>query len=141
MDNILTETRFLKHEFTDKELLDISRKMARASAEINEKLDQLKSAQTSIKADIATKEGVVNSCAEKIRSGYEMRPVDCVITYEKEDIIFTNPNDGEIVEKRPMAKDEQLRLSGKSVDAEKVIRDDSEKLVDEDGNAVDTGDD
>ena len=39
-EQYLTETIYAKYVFPDKELLDISRKMARAEAAINEKLDE-----------------------------------------------------------------------------------------------------
>lgn len=126
MDN-LTETRFMKYTFTDRESLDLARKMGRAEASINEKMDELKSVSSSIKADIATQEGILHSCAEKLRSGYEMRPVECDVKYEKGIAKFIDKSTGEVVEERPMTQDEQLRLSEGWVDAEKVIRDASEE--------------
>lgn len=49
----LTETIYVKYNFNDKELLDYSRKMARAESTISEKSDELKSMVASVKAEIA----------------------------------------------------------------------------------------
>jgi hypothetical protein len=118
----LTETRFIKYSFTDKELLDLSRKMARAENLIGEKADTLKSVAATIKAEIAEQEGVLHSCAEKLRSGYEMRQIDCDLKYEDGLAKYYSKDTGELVEERPMTSTEQLRLTSKSVDAEQIIR-------------------
>lgn len=122
MDN-LTQTIYVKYTFTDRESLDLARKMGRAEAAIKEKMDELKSVSTTIKADIATQEGILHSCAEKLRSGYEMRPTECDVKYDKGIAKYVDKSTGEILEERPMTQDEQLRLSEGWVDAEKVIRD------------------
>ncbi len=121
MDN-LTQTIYVKYTFTDKEFLALSRKMASAEAAIGERMDELKSVSTTIKADIATQEGILHSCAEKLRSGYEMRPTECDVKYDKGIAKFVNKSTSEVVEERPMTQDEQLRLSERWVDAETVIR-------------------
>lgn len=126
MDN-LTETIYVKYVFTDKELLEMSRRMARAEAAINEKMDELKSVSTTIKADIATQEGILHSCAEKLRSGYEMRLKEVEVKYEKGIVKYVDKDSGEILEERPMTQEEQLRLSGTRIDADKIIRESSKE--------------
>jgi len=121
MEN-LTQTKHIRHTFTDTESLVISRKMAEAAAAINEKIDELKSVSTSIKADIAVQEGILHSCAEKVRSGYEIRPVECDVKYDEGTAKFTDKATGEVVEERPMTQDEQMRLTEHRIDAEVVIR-------------------
>ncbi len=121
MENI-TQTIYTKYVFTDKESLELSRKMARAEAAINEKLDELKSVSTTIKADIAVQEGILHSCAEKLRSGYEMRPKDVDVKYDKGVVKYIDRDTGEVLVERPMPQDEQLRLPGQRVDAEDIIR-------------------
>lgn len=123
----LTETIWTKHTFTGEEVMDLGQKMARAEATISEKADQLKSVSTSIKAEIATHEGVLHTCAEKLRSGYEMRPKDVDLEYEKGIVKYVDKETGEIIEERPMTQEEQLRLSGKRIDAEDIIREASEE--------------
>ncbi len=121
MDN-LTQTIYVKYIFTDPESLDLSRKMAGAVASISERMDELKSVSTTIKADITVQEGILNSCAEKLRSGYEMRPIECDVKYDNGMAKFTNIASGEIVEERPMTQDEQMRLNERRIDAEVIIR-------------------
>ena len=137
MDN-LTETIWLKHVFSGDEIFALAQKMARAEANINEKSDQLKSVSIAIKAEIATQEGILHSSAEKLRSGYEMRPTEADVKYEKGIVKYVDKETGEIIEERPMTQEEQLRLSPAWVDAEKVIQqardEETEKLTEEEDN-------
>jgi len=122
MDN-LTETIYTKHIFTGEEIMELGRKMAGAEATISRNTEELKSVTTTIKADIAVQEGILHGCAEKLRSGYEMRPKEADVKYEKGTVKYLDKETGEILEERPMTQDEQLRLNEHRVDAEKVIRD------------------
>ena len=126
MEN-LTETIWTKHVFSGDEVLELGQKMARAESIISEKADQLKSVTTAIKAEIASHEAILHACAEKLRTGYEMRPKDVDISYEKGIVKYVDKETGEILEERPMTQDEQLRLSGKRIDAEDIIREASEE--------------
>ncbi len=118
----LTHTLYVRHTFDDKELLGLSRKMAGAESKIREKQDSLKSVSSAIKAEIDESMAVLHNCAEKLRSGYEMRPRECLVTYDKNIIKYADKETGEILEEKPMTEDEQLRLAGHRVDAEDVIR-------------------
>ena len=126
MDN-LTQTIYVKYTFTDTESLELSRKMAGAVASISERMDELKSVSTTIKADITVQEGILNSCAEKLRFGYEMRPVECDVKYDNNIAKFVNMASGEVVEERPMTQDEQMRLNERRIDAEVLIRQSSQE--------------
>ena len=121
MDN-LTETIWVKHVLTGDEVMDLAQKMARAEASISEKTDQLKSVSTTIKAEITTQEGILHNCAEKLRSGYEMRPREADVSYEKGIVKYVDKETGEIIEERQMTQDEQLRLNANMTDAEQIIR-------------------
>ncbi len=118
----LTETIYVKYIFSGEEVMEFARKMSRAEETISRKMEELKSVATTIKADIAIQEGVLHSCAEKVRSGYEMRPKEVGVNYEKGMVKYVDKASGEILEERPMTEDEQLRLVGKRVDAEQIIR-------------------
>ncbi len=124
---VITETIWVKHTLTGDEIVALAQNMARAESSISEKADQLKSVTTTIKAEIATQEGILHNCAEKLRSGYEMRPRDCIVTYDKNIATYTDKETGEILESRPMTQDEQMRLSGKRIDAEQIIRESSKE--------------
>lgn len=126
MEN-MTHVIYVKYVFSDNELLELSRKMARSEAAINEKMDELKSISTSIKADIAAQEGILHSCAEKLRSGYEMRQKETRVEYSNGIVAYVDKTTGEILEQREMTEDEQLRLTGKRIDAEDIIRESGEE--------------
>ncbi len=122
MDN-LTETIYTRHSFSEKEMLELSQKMAGAEAAISRKTEELKSVSTTIKADMAVQESILHGCAEKLRSGYEMRPRECLVDYTTKGMVkYVDKETGEVLEERPITQDEQLRLSGKVTDAEDVIR-------------------
>jgi len=124
----MTETVYIKHPFTDKELLEVARKMSRAESTIREKEDELKSVATTIKAEIAEQDAIIHGCAEKLNSGYEMQKVECSLKYENGKAIYIDRN-GVIVEERDMTESEQMHLvsGGKFTDAEDIIRADNKK--------------
>ena len=119
---ILTENRHLKYIFTDKELLEISRKRANAALVIGQKLEAIKTYKKQLENEIEMQQMVVDDCDEKTRSGYEMRPVECTLKYENNEVSYYRKDTGEFVESRPITKEEQLMLSGNRVDAEHIIR-------------------
>ncbi len=118
----MTETVQVKRELTQVESLDLAQTMARAEATMGEKADDLKSVTAQIKADIAVQEAVLHACAEKLRSGYKMVSIECVVKYDKGTATYADKDSGEIIETRHMTQEEQLRLSEHRVDAEQVIR-------------------
>ncbi len=122
MEN-LTETIYTKYVFSGEEIMGLAHKMASAEATISRKMEELKSVTTTIKADIASQEGILHSCAEKLRSGYEMRPKEVDLDYKTKGIVkYVDKETGEVLEERPLTEDEQLRLTGKRIDAEDIIR-------------------
>ncbi len=126
MEN-LTATIYTKHIFTGEEAMELAHRMASAEATISRKMEELKSVTTTIKADIATQEGILHSCAEKLRSGYEMRPREADVKYEKGMVKYVDKDTGEILEERPLTQEEQMHLSETRVSAEQVIREASEE--------------
>jgi len=56
-----------------------------------------------------------------------MTPVHCTVKYDGKIATFANKETGEIVEKRELTEEEQLRLASQWHDAEEVIRADNEK--------------
>ena len=125
--NNLTRTVWVKHLFTGEEIIELGQKMARSEAIMSEKADTLKSVSTAIKAEIASEEGVLHSCAERLRSGYEMRPKDCTLEYGKGIVKYIDKGTGEILEERPMTQEEQMALTSTVTDAEDIIRKDRER--------------
>lgn len=124
MTELLTDTIWDKYEFTDEENTELAQQMARAEAVISEKSDDLRAVTAAIKAEITTQEGILHSCAEKLRSGYEMRQkvVDLRYDYGNGVVQYIDKESGEILKERPMTKDEQLRLTEQTTDAEDIVR-------------------
>ncbi len=112
----------VKKKYTDAELIEFGKKFAESQCTIFEKQAEAKAFSDDIKADILALSQIINNCAEEIKSGYKMTSVNCLVTYEGNMATFTDKASGEIVEKREMSEEEQLRLSSKWTDAENVIR-------------------
>ena len=115
-----TETKWAKHDFSPGELLAISRDMAQAEAKKREMQDNLKAMKSNMSAEIDQAESVIHLCAERIRSGYEMRPHECKVEYmlDNLNVRFVDIETGEVIAERLMTKDEQLKLSSSSGAAE-----------------------
>ena len=126
----LTETRYIKHQFNNDEIIELTHQMLKAESAIEEKEAEVKTFTTQAKADIARYEAEITGCKEKIRSGYENIGIPCTLKYEEGFAIYFKKGTGEIIEKRPMTDQEQMKLSGGFTDAEQIIRADSEKQMD-----------
>ena len=117
----------IKRPYADKEIMAYSHNMAEAIAIIADKEAELKEFASKIKDEIAGQEGILRDCAARVNAGYEMTPVECKVTYNKNIATFINKQTGEIVEKREMTPEEQLRLTSEWHDSEQIIRVDNEK--------------
>lgn len=106
-----------KHTFSPDELLDLSRELGRTCTEIT-KLESEKSAVTKDFASrIETKEIHRDSLVDRVTSGYEMRPTDCIVVMDpknrSKDYFRIGPDGskGEFVERREMTQaDFQLNI-------------------------------
>ena len=100
---------FLKCILTEKETREIAQNLAVAVMSKDEAEGALKSAQTQIKSKIALHEAELTSFAEKLRSGFEMRNVECEVDadYELGKVTIIRLDTGEIVRERTMSNDER----------------------------------
>lgn len=113
----IVETIHAKHTFSQDELIEVSRSLGRTCTEIAT-LESEKSAVTKDFASrIETKEIMRDSLVDKVSSGYEFRPTECVIVFDpknrSKDYMRRNGDGepGEFVERREMtAADFQLAL-------------------------------
>jgi hypothetical protein len=121
----IIETIHAKHEFTQEELLELSRSLGRTCSEIS----TLESEKSAVAKDFAfrieTKEITRDSLVGKVTSGYEMRPTECLVVLDpknrsKDYFRFTPPSLlGELIERREMtAADFQLSLPKTEVEPE-----------------------
>mgnify|MGYP001595236253 CR=1 FL=1 len=110
-----TETIYIRHTYTQEELLKIGQDMAQAASKKKAQEDTLKSVQSSIKADINAQDATINSCAEQLRTGYKMESHQCNVIYDhkKETVQYQDNETKKIVETRPMNEKEQLKLEEK----------------------------
>lgn len=100
---------YLPYHFTEEEKKELSTQMALAHLQKDESEEKLKTISKQIKSEIQGFEEKIKSCAEKIRSGYEMRNTE--VTHEKS----TTPNfieiyrkdNGDFVKARAMSEDER----------------------------------
>jgi hypothetical protein len=78
----IIETIHAKHEFTQEELLELSRSLGRTCSEIS----TLESEKSAVAKDFAfrieTKEITRDSLVGKVTSGYEMRPTECNVVLD-----------------------------------------------------------
>lgn len=101
--------RHLKCILTEVELKKAGEDMAQAYLDLSSEQDGLKAAQAQFKAKIAGFEAAIGLYANKIQNGYEFRQVECE-SREADFTIETYRTDtGEVIEIRPMTKDEQQR--------------------------------
>ena len=76
------EIKRLKHTFSDEEKKVFADEMADALGVKSALEDEKKSVTSQIGSRITEQDAIINERGEKIRSGYEYRPTDCVVSYD-----------------------------------------------------------
>lgn len=104
--------RSVKCELTDGEKQELGVKMADALAELDEIEDTLENAKKQAKADSTRCEGIISSCKERIRSGYEFRNVECEVRKNRATklVLVIRKDTYEVIEQRPMSMEELQAL-------------------------------
>ena len=99
----------LKVPLTNEQRTEMSDQIAQAVEEVAEGQNELKFVSTEIKARIQSSEAKLRELANKIRAGYEMKPVDCVQTmdYSNGSVIVHRRDTGERVSERAMTAEER----------------------------------
>ncbi len=109
----VTETILAAYIFTDEEKQLLGEDLARENANWNELEDQRKQANSDFKARQDASNALINSLTQKINSGQELRPTECVVTFDPKarTKTFTNARTNEFVKRAEMtAADFQLTL-------------------------------
>ena len=103
--------RYLKYQFSEEEKKNMGDDLAQKFASKHETEDKLKAVSTQIKSEINALDAIMGGLAEKIRSGYEMRDVECEIErdFKNARITITRLDTGEIVESRAMTPEERQK--------------------------------
>ncbi len=98
-------TRFLKYAFDEEEKKVLANEMALAVLSKDAAEDELVAVRAQISSRVKEAQGKLSSVAEKLRSGYEYRQIDCEI--EKDFVAgkvrITRIDTGEIVEERKIS--------------------------------------
>ena len=102
-------TQHLKVTLTDEQKKGYSEEIAQAVEEVAEGQNELKFVSTEIKARIQTSEAKLKELANKIRAGYEMKPVECLQTmdFSNGTVKIVRLDTDEIVLERAMTVEER----------------------------------
>ncbi len=103
--------KYLKYTFTEDEIKELGRSLAKVFSDHSEAEGRLKSVSIQVKAEITALEGTMTMMSEKIRSGYEHRNIECKkeFDYKAGYVIVTRLDTGEVIEERPMDAEETQR--------------------------------
>ena len=115
-----------KRPISDKEKQELLAKIVESDKIITDLTIELKDYTADKKEAIESERTNISRCCQLARDGFEMMTHECTVDYANNITKFTDIHTGEIVEEHPTTEEEQLRLNGKWVDAETVIREDAE---------------
>lgn len=110
-----TESRLCRYEFNPEEKAVIATEMADAVSKVASKTDELKAVKSQIQSDIDLAQATLRQKAEHLRSGFEMRSIECdKVFFPKEKVArWFRIDTLEMVHERPMRPDElQIKLPG-----------------------------
>jgi hypothetical protein len=128
----ITETRHLTRAFTTEEKEAMMQEMFSEQDAIGEKECELDAYKKQVQAEISQHEATIGVLKNKLRTGYEKIPVQCIVKYDGGKAKYYRKDTGEFVDERPMSDHEQMNLAGGFTDAEQIIRADSEKQMEKD---------
>lgn len=110
-----THTETVKYSFQPNELVDIARSQARLINEKTEAEDQFANVKADHKATVTRLDADVAKCTLRVTSGYEMRPIKCLVLKfrpDKESALIVRTDNGRVLRKRKLDADEkQLKLT------------------------------
>lgn len=109
--DVQDKQELLKCELTPDELLNFGEELANTQQDLNELDGQLANIKNDYKAKMSAKEAEIIRLGNLIRQKYEMRQVDCKVTYDFDEGIATvhRLDTGAFVSKRPMTDSELQR--------------------------------
>lgn len=119
-----TESRYLRHDFTDVELSSMGRELAQVHKRVATLTKEKEDVVSAIKAKVTAAENRAANLAQSLNEGYEMRPTECTVEFHKPNDGFktiTRTDTGEIVDVEKMdahEMQEQLPLQPEDDDDE-----------------------
>ena len=108
-DRKKTSDEFIKYVFNEDEKRDIAKNMATSVTMLQTAEDNLKAVKSQFKSEIDGYQAGINSAAQKLNNGYEMKTMECNVEYDhaRQLVYFTRPDTLERVKERKMTSDEQ----------------------------------
>ena len=79
------EPRLCEYKFNEAEKREIASDLANGVAELQRLEDRKKQLASQLKSEVDGKQATVNLAAEQLRSGFEMRSIDCEVVYSNID--------------------------------------------------------
>jgi uncharacterized protein (UPF0335 family) len=113
MDEPKIEKRLCEYKFSEQEKKEIAAHLANGVSELQRLEERKKTLASQIKSEMDSKQGAVNLAAEQLRSGFEMRSIDCEVIYSNIDdmVRWIRTDNYEVAHERRMRPDEkQLAL-------------------------------
>lgn len=109
--DIQQKTEMLKCELTDAELLQFGEDLANDQAEIHDLNTQLEGIKKEYKAKTTAREANIDKLGNLLRQKYEMRDVECELTYDFDEgeVAIKRMDTGKEVSRRPMTEQELQR--------------------------------
>src|SRR5258708_4356594 len=108
-------TELVRYNYTQGELVELSREQARHFNMRSTAEDELASIKSDYKSRMTKIEEDINRCTQRVTSGYEMRKVKCVILKARPDsysLLIVRTDNGRVLKRRKMTADEgQLTLT------------------------------
>jgi hypothetical protein len=125
----ITEKIPVKNPLTEEQKLGLLDDIVKASDRIKElefQIEDLKEQIKPLKEAIDRESDNISQAIENRKAGFVMSNVECEARYEKGIASYYSVETGEKVLERELSAEEQLRLNEGLIDAEKIIRQDSE---------------
>ena len=103
--------RYLRYDFTENELKDLAGEMAQSMGEHEAAKIEMKAIKSQFDSKLKIAQTNVTLTAGKIRTGFEMRSIECTVQkdFKKGKVIVTRDDLFEIIEDRAMTAEEKQK--------------------------------
>lgn len=140
IENITTETRLVKHTFTQTERLEMGGELARAVGRVRQVEVEFEGIKGTYKAKIGEAESAVETISNNIQNGFEMRAKKCKVVFrpkDKKKDYYPEIKDG-IYDTKPVLTDDMTPddFNRDLFEAERVFEHRKELSLFKDGNLV-----
>ena len=108
-NKVRKEKRLCRYEFSREEKADIAAELSNGISELNRMEENKKKIMSQLKAETDAKQSAINLAAERHRSGFEMREIECEVVYAYVDDVvrWIRTDTNEVAHERKMRPDER----------------------------------